>query len=31
MPRFPNLFAITGPGNPSVLINMLPSIEQCVE
>ena len=25
---FPNLFAITGPGSPSVLSNMLPSIEQ---
>ena len=28
---FPNLFAITGPGSPSVLSNMLPSIEQHVE
>jgi len=28
---FPNLFAITGPGSPSVLTNMLPSIEQHVE
>ena len=28
---FPNLFAITGPGSPSVLSNMLTSIEQHVE
>ncbi len=28
---FPNLFVITGPGSPSVLTNMLPSIEQHVE
>ena len=28
---FPNLFIITGPGSPSVLTNMLPSIEQNVE
>jgi cyclohexanone monooxygenase len=28
---FPNLFAITGPGSPSVLTNMLMSIEQHVE
>ena len=28
---FPNLFMITGPGSPSVLSNMLPSIEQHVE
>ena len=28
---FPNLFMITGPGSPSVLTNMLPSIEQHVE
>ncbi len=27
---FPNLFFITGPGSPSVLTNMLPSIEQHV-
>ena len=27
---FPNLFLITGPGSPSVLSNMLPSIEQHV-
>ena len=25
---FPNLFIITGPGSPSVLSNMVPSIEQ---
>ncbi len=28
---FPNLFLITGPGSPSVLSNMLPSIEQHVD
>ncbi|MEM7123488.1 MAG: NAD(P)/FAD-dependent oxidoreductase [Pseudomonadota bacterium] len=28
---FPNLFMITGPGSPSVLTNMLPSIEQHAE
>ena len=28
---FPNLFTITGPGSPSVLSNMIPSIEQHVE
>jgi cyclohexanone monooxygenase len=28
---FPNLFMITGPGSPSVLTNMLVSIEQHVE
>ena len=28
---FPNLFIVTGPGSPSVLSNMLPSIEQHVE
>jgi cation diffusion facilitator CzcD-associated flavoprotein CzcO len=28
---FPNFFTITGPGSPSVLTNMLPSIEQHVE
>jgi cyclohexanone monooxygenase len=28
---FPNLFTITGPGSPSVLSNMVPSIEQHVE
>jgi cyclohexanone monooxygenase len=27
---FPNMFTITGPGSPSVLTNMLPSIEQHV-
>jgi cyclohexanone monooxygenase len=28
---FPNLFTITGPGSPSVLSNMIPSIEQHVD
>ena len=28
---FPNLFTVNGPGSPSVLSNMLPSIEQHVE
>ncbi len=28
---FPNLFTVTGPGSPSVLSNMIPSIEQHVE
>ncbi|MEI6204233.1 MAG: NAD(P)/FAD-dependent oxidoreductase [Enhydrobacter sp.] len=28
---FPNLFMVTGPGSPSVLTNMLPSIEQHVD
>ena len=28
---FPNLFIVTGPGSPSVLTNMLPTIEQHVE
>ena len=28
---FPNLFIVTGPGSPSVLTNMLPSIEHHVE
>ena len=28
---FPNLFFITGPGSPSVLSNMVPSIEQHVD
>jgi cyclohexanone monooxygenase len=28
---FPNMFTITGPGSPSVLTNMVPSIEQHVE
>jgi cyclohexanone monooxygenase len=27
----PNLFSVTGPGSPSVLTNMLPSIEQYVD
>ena len=31
MAGFPNLFTITGPGSPSVLSNMLPSIEQHVD
>ena len=31
MAGFPNLFTITGPGSPSVLTNMVPSIEQHVE
>lgn len=31
MHGFPNLFMITGPGSPSVLTNMLPSIEQHVD
>jgi cation diffusion facilitator CzcD-associated flavoprotein CzcO len=30
-PRFPNMFMITGPGSPSVLTNMVTSIEQHVE
>jgi cyclohexanone monooxygenase len=28
---FPNMFMITGPGSPSVLANMIPSIEQHVD
>ena len=28
---FPNLFTITGPGSPSVLTNMIPTIEQHVD
>jgi cation diffusion facilitator CzcD-associated flavoprotein CzcO len=28
---FPNMFMVTGPGSPSVLTNMIPSIEQHVE
>jgi cyclohexanone monooxygenase len=28
---FPNLFMVTGPGSPSVLANMIPSIEQHVD
>ena len=31
VPGFPNLFTITGPGSPSVLANMMVSIEQHVE
>ena len=31
MAGFPNLFIVTGPGSPSVLSNMLPTIEQHVE
>ena len=31
VPGFPNLFTITGPGSPSVLTNMLVSIQQHVE
>ena len=31
MAGFPNLFTITGAGSPSVLTNMLPTIEQHVE
>jgi cyclohexanone monooxygenase len=31
MTGFPNLFTITGPGSPSVLTNMLPTIEQHVD
>jgi cation diffusion facilitator CzcD-associated flavoprotein CzcO len=31
MAGFPNLFIVTGPGSPSVLSNMLPSIEQHVD
>ena len=31
VPKFPNLFIITGPGSPSVLTNMVVSIEQHVE
>lgn len=29
--QFPNMFLISGPGSPSVLTNMIPSIEQMVE
>ena len=29
--RFPNLFTVTGPGSPSVLTNMVTSIEQHIE
>ncbi|HVW33281.1 MAG TPA: NAD(P)/FAD-dependent oxidoreductase [Acidimicrobiia bacterium] len=31
MAGFPNLFTITGPGSPSVLTNMVPTIEQHVD
>ncbi|HEV3226129.1 MAG TPA: NAD(P)/FAD-dependent oxidoreductase [Acidimicrobiales bacterium] len=31
VPDFPNLFIITGPGSPSVLTNMVASIEQHVD
>jgi len=31
VPKFPNLFIITGPGSPSVLTNMVVSIEQHVD
>ena len=31
VPQFPNLFTITGPGSPSVLTNMVVSIEHHVE
>ncbi len=31
VPDFPNLFAVTGPGSPSVLTNMIKSIEHHVE
>ncbi len=31
VPDFPNMFTISGPGSPSVLTNMIPSIEQHVE
>jgi cyclohexanone monooxygenase len=31
MASFPNLFTVTGPGSPSVLTNMVASIEQHVE
>jgi cation diffusion facilitator CzcD-associated flavoprotein CzcO len=31
VPKFPNLFTITGPGSPSVLCNMPVAIEQHVE
>ncbi len=31
VPEFPNLFIISGPGSPSVLTNMVTSIEQHVE
>ena len=28
---FPNFFVVAGPGSPSVLTNMIPSIEQHVD
>lgn len=31
MADYPNLFTVTGPGSPSVLTNMLPTLEQHVE
>jgi cyclohexanone monooxygenase len=31
VPGFPNLFTVTGPGSPSVLTNMVTSIEQHVD
>ncbi|MBN33861.1 MAG: cyclohexanone monooxygenase [Rhodospirillaceae bacterium] len=31
MNGFPNLFTVTGPGSPSVMINVVPAIEQHVE
>ena len=31
MNGFPNFFTITGPGSPSVLTNMIPTIEQHVD
>lgn len=31
MADYPNLFTVTGPGSPSVLTNMIPSIEHHVE
>ena len=31
MAGFPNLFTVTGPGSPSVLTNMIPTLEQNVE
>ena len=31
VPEFPNLFTVTGPGSPSVLSNMVVSIEQHVD
>ncbi len=31
VPGFPNMFTVSGPGSPSVLTNMIPSIEQHVD